>query len=451
MNAESGSNSRTSTAGNAVIKPWLIAGLVIAVAGYVLFTAVLIMLLSHFDDSKRQADEADARTATQCTKIAKLRDEVGTLTDKKDMLVPMIADWQQRLKEKIAAEAVLATLDQKQRQADSDIVQATKRLDELDQSVLVAERQKTELASAIDQLKSELATLTKTNTDAKSLVRLASEAERRFVEATNAFASVETRRKQSEADASAARTRYEQIQKESDDLRQSREKLTIDLVELRQQVQAQKDLLATFDQKMAELNALQIATQKEEEKKSKLQQQCATAEARVTEMEYRLSKAVLELGQVTNRMEQARNDCATVDARLNSAKTALQTADAEVAGAQKRLAEIKASQEHLASEQAKLAAQFAASKKDLEQARKDGAEAEIRRDSAKGDLQKTDADIVAGRAQLQVFVVKQDDLTRETSRLEFAVESLKKEKAALQKEIGNLEAQRQKNLPDGQK
>ena len=52
------------------------------------------------------------------------------------------------------------------------------------------------------------------------------------------------------------------------------------------------------------------------------------------------------------------------------------------------------------------------------EARKDAADAETRRDAAKADSQKADADLAASRAQLQVFVVKQGELTRETSRLE---------------------------------
>jgi len=50
-----------------------------------------------------------------------------------------------------------------------------------------------------------------------------------------------------------------------------------------------------------------------------------------------------------------------------------------------------------------------------------------------------------------VFVVKQGELTRESSRLEATVEKLKKEKEGLEKEIGRQEALRPKVPPDGQK
>ena len=436
---------------NAVIKPWLVASLVAALAGSVLLSAVLIVQLSRFDDTKRQAEEAEARAATQRTESAKLQAEVETLTKQKDALAPAVADWQQRLKEKAAAEAVLATLDATQRKAESDIAQASKRLDDANRGLLDADKQKTELTSTVERIKAERDTLTKSNTDAKILVRQAEEAERRLNAATNGLASVDARRKQYETDASAAQTRFEQLQKEADDLRKMREKTSTDLSTLRQQIQAQKDQLATLDQKTADFKALQSATQQEEQKLAKVQQQSATAEARTSEMEFRLGKAVAELASLTNRLEQARKDTAVEEIRLDTTKVALQRAATDIAAAQKRLGETQVSQELLIREQAKLVAQVAVSKKESAQFLKEAADSEIRRDSARTDLQKSDADIAAARTQLQVFVLKQSELTRETSRLEATVERLKKEKEALEKEIGRQEAQRHKASPIGQK
>lgn len=241
---------------NPVIKPWLVVGLVVALAGNVLLSAVLIVKLSRFDDSKRQADEVEARAATQRTELARLQVEVDALTKQKDALAPAVADWQQRLKEKSAAEAVLATLDAKQRQGESDIAQAGKRLDDANRALLDADKQKADLTSTVERLKTERDALTKSNTDAKALARQAEEAERRLNAATNAVANVDARRKQLETDASAAQTRFDQIQKEADDLRQTREKLNNDLAALRQQIQTQTAQLATFDQESAELKAI---------------------------------------------------------------------------------------------------------------------------------------------------------------------------------------------------
>ena len=436
---------------NAVIKPWLVGCLVAAIAGSVLLSAVLIVQLSRFDDSKRQAEEGEARADTQRTALGKLQVEVESLTRQKDALLPTVADWQQRLKEKAAAEATLASFDSKQRQAESDITQADKRRDDANRALVELEKLKTGLNSTVDRLKAERDTLTKSNTDAKTLARQAEEADRRLNAATNALTNVDARLKQLDVDASAAQTRFEQIQKEADDLRQAREKTTTDLTGLRLQIQTQKDQLATLDRKTADFKALQSATQQEEQRLAKVQLQSATAEARTTEMEFRLGKAVAELASLTNRLEQARKDSAVEETRLDTTKAALQRIVTETAAAQKRLEETQVSQDLLIREQAKLVAQVAVSKKESAQFLKDAAESETRRNSAKTDLQKSDADFAAARTQLQVFVLKQSELTRETSRLETTVERLKKEKDALEKEIGRQEAQRQKASPVGQK
>ena len=385
MNADTANNRSASP--SLIIKPWLGAGLVAALAANVLLSAILIVELGRFDESKRQAEETEARVAKQRGESAKLQVEVETLTKQKEALAATVADWQQRLKEKSAAEAILATLDAKQRQAESDIAQVGKRLEDANRALLDANKQKAELATGIERLKSERDALAKSTTDAKALARQAEEAERRLAVATNALATAETRRKQLETDASAAQTRFEQIQKEADDLRQLREKLNTDLAALRQQVQGQKDLLATFDQKAAELKALQTAAAQEGQKAAKLQQESATAEARAGEMEARFAKAARELSQLTNRLAQAREDAT---------------------------------------------------------------DAETRRDAAKGDQQKADADLAASRAQLQVFVVRQGELTRETSRLEATIERLKTEKNALEKENGRQEAQSKNSSTEGQ-
>jgi membrane fusion protein (multidrug efflux system) len=136
---------------------------------------------------------------------------------------------------------------------------------------------------------------------------------------------------------------------------------------------------------------------------------------------------------------------------LETSKATALRADADLAASQKRFAETQRSQDQLAGEQTKMVAQIAALKRDLEQVRKDAADAETRRDAAMADARKADADLAAARAQLQVFVVRQGEITREASRLDATIERLKKEKEALEKEIGRQEAQRQKNPAESQK
>ncbi len=429
---------------NVVIKPWLSGALIAALIGSALFSGILIVKLNRFDAAKQQADEAKASAAMQRTELAKLQVEVETLTKRKDVLAPTVADWEKRLKEMHDAQAAADSLGAKQRQAESDAAQASKRLEDANRVLLEAQKQKTDLASAVERLKSERDSLTISNTDAKALARQAEEAERRLNGATNALASVEARRKQLGTDTAAAQTRFEQIQKEAEDLRLAREKLTTDLAALRQQVQAQKDLLAKSEQAAVNFKALQTATQQEEQNLAKLRQQSSTAEARTSDMESRLGKAASELAQLTNRLDQARKEGTESESRLATANSAFQRAASDLATTQKRLTDSQASQDQSDREQVKLTAQIAAARKDLEQARKDGADAEARRDTAKAESQKADADLAAARAQLQVFVVKQGELTRDTSRLETTVERLKQEKETLEKEIGRQEAQRQK-------
>jgi chromosome segregation ATPase len=147
---------------NAVIKPWLSASLIAALAGNVLLSAVLIVKLGRFDDTKKQAEEAEALAVQKHTELAGLKVEVESLAKQKDSLAPTVADWEKRLKEKATAEAALAALEAKQHQADSDLAQAGERLEEVNRNLSKADKQKTDINASIDRLKSELAVLTKT-------------------------------------------------------------------------------------------------------------------------------------------------------------------------------------------------------------------------------------------------------------------------------------------------
>jgi chromosome segregation ATPase len=340
-------------------------------------------------------------------------------------------------------------MEGKQQQTELDIAQGGKRLEEISRNVLESEKQKTELDSAIERLKSELVSLTKTNMDAKALLTLASEAERRLDEATNALASADMRRKQFDADATASQTRLDQLQKEADDLRQTREKSNTELATLRQQIQSSKAQLPTLDQQAADLKARQTAVGQEEQKLAKLQQQVAADEARAGEMEARQQQAASELAQLTNRVGQARSQAADWETKRDINQQAGTKAAQELAAAQKMFVETQASQDQLSRDHARLVAQIAVSKMDLEQSRKDAAESEVRLDTVKADFQKADADLAATRKLSQELSVRQGELTREVSGLAAAIEQLKKEKEALEKEVGRLEGQKPKPPSEG--
>jgi chromosome segregation ATPase len=397
MNDESVPKTRESARAGAVIKPWLSAGLVIALAGNVLFSAVLIVKLSGFEEIKKQADEIATEAAQKRAELSSLQTDVDSLNKQKEALAPTVADWEERLKEKAAAEAVLATLEGKQKQAELDIAQDSKRLEEIKGNVLDSERQKTDLDAAVERIRSELASLTMTNIDIKAELSLAADAERRLSEATNGLADATARRVQLDADVTAAQARFGQLQKDSDDLRQTGEKANAQAATLRQQIQSLKDQLTAFNQQAVEL---------------------------------------------TNRLVLARSQTAEWETNRDTSQQAGIKAAQDLAVAQKLLAETQASQDQLAREQAKLVAQIDASKKDLAQSRNDAAAAEAHFESVKADSQKAEADVSAARTLAQEFSAKQGELTREVSRLEAIIEGLKKQKEALEKEVGGLEGQK---------
>src|SRR5438445_7824054 len=121
MNPESSPHSASRKSGGGVIKPWLSGGLIVALAGNVLLSAVLIIKLSGFEDTKRQAQENQLEVAKKRSELSSLKDEVDSLTKQKDALAPAIVGWEKRLKEKADAEAALAALQGKQRKMEADI------------------------------------------------------------------------------------------------------------------------------------------------------------------------------------------------------------------------------------------------------------------------------------------------------------------------------------------
>ena len=138
------------------------------------------------------------------------------------------------------------------------------------------------------------------------------------------------------------------------------------------------------------------------------------------------------------------------EAKRDATQQTATKAGQDLSAAQALLVQTTALQDQRAREQATLVAQITASKKELEQARKDAADAEVRLDTAKASFQKTDADLAGVRKSSQELSTKQGELTREISRLESSLERLRKEKEALEKAIGRQEAQQPKVSPASQ-
>jgi chromosome segregation ATPase len=86
----------------------------------------------------------------------------------------------------------------------------------------------------------------------------------------------------------------------------------------------------------------------------------------------------------------------------------------------------------------------------LAQIRKEVREWELRRDAVTAESQQADSDLSATRKLHQEVSAKQGELVREISRLESVIERLKKDREALEKELGRLEAQQPKPLTSGQ-
>src|SRR5947208_2620730 len=117
---ESSTRTDSEKSETAVINPWLSGGLVLAVFGYIVLSGMLILKLGSFEDTKRRAQEAEAILERVRTELSSLRVEVNSLEEQRGVLAPTITDWEKRLKEKVVAEAALAALESKRRQAEAD-------------------------------------------------------------------------------------------------------------------------------------------------------------------------------------------------------------------------------------------------------------------------------------------------------------------------------------------
>jgi chromosome segregation ATPase len=342
---------------NSVIKPWLIVLLMSALAGNVLLSAILIIKLGRFDEARQEAASIETQTSVKQEELASLKVEADTLSKQIDALKPTAADWQQRLEERNRAEAELKSLEANQRQAEADITNAENRLQMLNGKLTEVDNQKAETMADLENLKLEQAALTKTNLDVRTLLNAAVEAERRWAEATNGLINADTQRRQFEADASAAQSRFNQIMKETDDLRTNRESLNIELASLRLQLQTQKEETAAFDKQSAELKARQLALQQADLELATVRQEMTNAETQVNDyvqLTNRLALARLEAADWETKRDSNQQAAAKAADELTKTKTDLRTADDELAVTRKQVQELSAKQGELTREVAGL-------------------------------------------------------------------------------------------------
>ncbi len=432
---------------NPVIKPWLIAGLITALAGSTLLSGIIIVRLGHVGDLQKQSDDLAAQTAQASTDLAALQSQHDTLQKQVDILKPSLADWQQRLEEKSAAEAAVDSLTAKQKQTESDLASASKRLDDANKGFQEAEKHKSELSSDIERLKAQLEDLTKSDIDAKATMKLAAEAERRLSDATNGLASAEARRAQLDSDVSSAKIRVDQLQKDTDSLRQIRDGLNVDIPALRLQLATLKDQIASMDQQTAELKVNKAAAQQAEQDLAAARKLLAETQASQASSAQQETDMVAQIAELKKEMAAARKDAADAQVALDGAKKA----EEDLSAARKLLAETQALQEGSARQQADLVAQIADLKKQAEASRKDAAVTQVARDTAKTELQKVNDDLAGVRKLSQELSAKRDNQTREVAELQTSITQLETAKDKLLKEIGKFDAQRPNPQPTGTK
>jgi len=354
--------SSTST----VIPVWLSAGLVISLVGSALLSGALIVKLGSLDTVSQQTLNAQVCLERNKAELASLEVAVESLKKQRDVMAPTLVDWEKRLKEKAAAEAALAVFEAKQKQAESDILQLGKRLEQANADVASIEKQKASLISEADRFRAETAAAAKGAADAKATLATALETERRLTDAQNGLTKAESERKQADLDLASARTRLAQLQNEGDDLRKSRDKLAVDEAALRQQVQSLKEQLSTTQDQAAVLKAKQNDIQSEDQKFLKLQQSITIAEAHVNELNNRQKQAAAEFGQATNQLDTVRKDMADWAAKRDTAHQSAQRADEDLFASRKLLSETDARRGELVKEQARLDEQVSRLKKEKE-------------------------------------------------------------------------------------
>jgi len=295
-------------------------------------------------------------------------------------------------------------------------------LEDANKDVVSAGNQKAELGKEIEKLKAEHLSLTKAITAAKVTWDQAMEAERRLTAAQNELVSLNTQRKQMEADVEVERKRRDQIRGEADDARKGREKLDADSATLHQQVETLKGEKTDLEKKVYELKAIQAAVQQEERKLDQTRKE-------VTEWE--------------RRRDTAKDDAQRAESALSTLRTLLEETSTKQGELTRESVRLENTIKQLKPEGDQLT-------KRLEQSRQEVAEWERRRDAVKTDVQQANDDLAATRRLFHEMSTKKDEITRESARLEGGIERLKKEKEALEKELGYLESQQPKPRTGGQ-
>ena len=364
-----------------VITPWLTGGLIAAISANAVFSAVLVLKLGSYEETKREAQEVIASTSAANTELATLKVEIESLNKQKDALSPLVGDWEKRLKEKAEATAAVAALEEKEIQVGNSLTLTEQKFDTAQKRLLEADRQLTAILGENEKSKAESIVLSRTNSNLKASLALAAEAEQRLVIAKTAVTNSDGIRKQLETEIGGLQGRYAQLKAETDSLRTTRDTLNEEIASARQGVQVLKDQLSSYRSQVDPLKSRQSAVQEEGLKLTRIELQVAIAETKLKALEIGNERSTAESKQLATQLKEARGNVALW---------------------------------------------------------------ELRRETTKGAYSNLETDISAARTTIQEMSTKRDALVRETGALEANVTDLQKERDLLNTEIGKLETERAK-------
>ena len=146
-----------------IIKPWLIAVVIIAVLGSTVTSGYLIYQLRGYSDAEKKAAVISAKIEEAKKTKSSLSVELDTLSERKNTLAPLVVDWEERLVERNEAKAENTALIRSsemakvnQEELNTEITSLEIRQGEIQRSV---EKQEAEYSDKLKQKKEITATL----------------------------------------------------------------------------------------------------------------------------------------------------------------------------------------------------------------------------------------------------------------------------------------------------
>jgi chromosome segregation ATPase len=284
------------------------------------------------------------------------------------------------------------------------------------ESEAILEKSRTDLASlqlSMESLKKQREILKPTIVDWEKRLKEKAEAEA-------ALAAFESKRRQTEADITQAAKRLEDtnkslasVEKQKPELLSEIEKLKTEQLSLTKAIAAGKVTLNQATEAEHRMNEAQNALTSLNTQQKQLRADVADAQKR--------------LDQVHAEADDARKGREKLAGETAMLRQQIQTLKDERTDLEQKASGLKTTQATIQQEERK-----------LEQIRKEATDWELRRDSARGSLQKTVSDLSEAQKLLQEASAKRDELVRESSRLESMIGGLKSEGGQLEKRLEQM-------------